>query len=63
MALTVKALKEGKVIAKCVLMLDEMYLQKSTEYDSGSIIGQDANGEFTGLPEVSINGEMVKQEI
>ena len=43
-------LKEEKVSADCVLMLDEMYLQKSTEYHSGSIIGQDANGEFyTGI--------------
>ena len=76
-------LKEEKVSADCVLMLDEMYLQKSTEYHSGSIIGQDANSEFyTGIlafmivglkksiqyvikacPGVSINGEMVMQEI
>ena len=65
-------LKEEKVSADCVLMLDEMYLQKST-----------ASGKFyTGIlsfiivvlkksipylikvcPEVSINGEMVKKEI
>ena len=72
-------LKEEKVSADYVLMLDEMYLQTSTEYQSGSNIGQYANGEFytgklafmiVGLkiypkacPEVSINGEMAKQEI
>ena len=76
-------LKEEKVSADCVLMLDEMYLQKSTEYHGGSIFGQDENGQFyngilafmiVGLkksipyvikacPGVSINGEMVKQEI
>ena len=39
-------LKEGKISADCVLMLDEMYLQKSSEYHGGGIIGQDEKAEF-----------------
>ena len=74
---------EGKISEDVVLMLDEMYLQKSTEFQNGNVIGKDETGKFykgilvfmiVGLtnstlcvvkacPEVSINGDMVRQEI
>ena len=38
--------RRGKISAGCTLMLDEMYLQKSSEYHGGSMIGQDDNGYF-----------------
>ena len=48
--LSIKAIqflqREGKISAGCTLMLDEMYLQKSSEYHGGSMIGQDDNGYF-----------------
>ena len=75
--------EEGKIREDVELMLDEMYLQKSTEFQNGNMIGKDETGEFykgilvlmiVGLknstpcvvkacPEVSINGDMVRQEI
>ena len=39
-------LKEEKISADCVLMLDEMFLQKSADDHSGSFVGQNENGEF-----------------
>ena len=79
--------EEGKISEDVVLAfhqwLDGMYLQKSTEFQNGNMIGKDETGEFykgilvfmiDGLknstpcvvkacPEVSINGDMVRQEI
>ena len=47
---SVKAIKllqeEGKISKDCVLMLDEMYLQKEADYHSGSMTGQDEAGKF-----------------
>ena len=39
-------LEEGKVDPDCILMLDEMYLQKCSEYSSGKYVGLDKNGNF-----------------
>ena len=39
-------LKEEKISVDCVLMLDEMYLQKSVDYHNGSLVGQNENGQF-----------------
>ena len=75
--------EEGKKSENVVLMLDEMYLQKSNEFHNGNVIGKDETGEYykgilvfmiVGLknstpcvvkacPEVSINGDMARQEI
>ena len=48
--LSIKAIqflqREGKISAGCTIMLDEMYLQKSSEYHGESMIGQDDNGYF-----------------
>ena len=30
----------------CVLILDEMYLQKSSEYNGGKYVGLDEDGKF-----------------
>ena len=38
--------EEGKISEDVVLMLDEMYLQKSTEFQNGNVIGKDETGEF-----------------
>ena len=38
--------EEGKVDSDCILMLDEMYLQKCSEYSSGKYVGLDKNGNF-----------------
>ena len=43
-----KFLRETDKISKnIVLMADEMYLQKSSQYQSGEYVGTDANGNFT----------------
>ena len=43
-----KALKilheQGKISKDCVLMVDEMYLQKATHYHSGEYVGADEDG-------------------
>ena len=38
--------EEGKVSEDVVLMLDEMYLQTSTEFQNGNVVGKDDTGEF-----------------
>ena len=49
--LSIKAIqflrRKGKISAGCPFMLDEMYLQKSSEYHGGSMLGQDDNGYFS----------------
>ena len=44
----VKALKilheQGNISKDCVLMVDEMYLQKATQYHSGEYVGADEDG-------------------
>ena len=43
-------LNEGSISADVILMSDEMYLQKSTQYHSGEYIGADSNGDlFSGI--------------
>ena len=37
---------EGKMNSDCVLILDEMYLQKSSEYHGGKSVGLDEDGRF-----------------
>ena len=49
-----KALKSmldnGKVDPDCLLLIDEMYLQKGVQYQGGSLVGADENGElYTGI--------------
>ena len=42
-----KALKivhEGSPFCECILMIDEMYLQKSSQYQSGEYVGVDEDG-------------------
>ena len=45
---SLKALKllceGGKISKDCVMMVDEMYLQKSTQYQSGEYVGADSEG-------------------
>ena len=38
--------EEGKMNSDCVLILDEMYLQKSSEYHGGMYVGLDGDGKF-----------------
>ena len=50
----IKALKllleNGKVSSDCVLLVDEMYLQKGVQYHGGSLVGVDKAGElYTGI--------------
>ena len=50
----IKALKllmeTGKVSADCVLLVDEMYLQKNMQYHGGSFIGADDDGNlYSGI--------------
>ena len=33
--------KEGSLFCDCILMIDEMYLQKSSQYQSGEYVGVD----------------------
>ena len=43
-------LKEGCISADVILMSDEMYLQKSTQYHGGEYVGADSNGDlFSGI--------------
>ena len=43
-------LNNGKVDPDCVLLIDEMYLQKGVQYQGGSLVGADENGElYTGI--------------
>ena len=37
---------EGKTSKDVVLLVDEMYLQKSSEYHGGRMVGKDEDGEF-----------------
>ena len=39
-------LQEGKVSSDLVLLIDEMYLQKSVQYNDGKLIGKDGKGDF-----------------
>ena len=47
---SVDAIKAAKILDKqcisddCVLLIDEMYLQKSAQYHGGNLLGQDENG-------------------
>ena len=36
--------KQGKISKNCVLMVEEIYLQKATQYHSGEYVGADENG-------------------
>ena len=36
--------EQGKISKDCVLMVDEMYLQKATQYHSGEYVGADEDG-------------------
>ena len=43
-------LNEGSISADVILMSDQIYLQKSTQYHSGKYIGADSNGDlFSGI--------------
>ena len=49
-----KALKllheKGRISKDCVMMVDEMYLQKCVQYSNGEYIGEDFNGDlFKGI--------------
>lgn len=37
-------LKKQSVSSNCVLIIDEMYLQKSVQYHTGGFVGQDEEG-------------------
>ena len=45
---SIKALKilrqNGKILNDCILMADEMYLEKATQYHSGEYVGADDEG-------------------
>ena len=45
---SIKALKilreNGKISNDCILMVDEMYLEKATQYHSGEYVGADDEG-------------------
>ena len=50
----IKALKlmlhNEQISSDCVLLIDEMYLQKGVEYHGGSLVGADRDGElYTGI--------------
>ena len=63
----------GRISEDVILMIDEMYLQKSEEYHGGEIVGYDEEGKlYKGLvgfmiiksiPETKIEGEWLKEEI
>ena len=43
-------LKNNSISGDCVMLIDEMYLQKSVEYHSGDLMGQDEDGNlFKGI--------------
>ena len=43
-------LQEGKISADCILIFDEMYLQKGTQYQGGKLLGADELGRlFKGI--------------
>ena len=56
-------LQYGKISSDCVLLVDEMYLQKGLQYHGGSLVGADENGElYTGVVTfviVGINNEKI----
>ena len=39
-------LESNKVSSDCILMIDEMYLQKAAQYQDGDYVGADENGEL-----------------
>ena len=39
-------LRQEKVDSQCMLLIDEMYLQKSCQYHGGKVYGKDEHGEF-----------------
>jgi hypothetical protein len=39
-------LENGSISADCVVLIDEMYLQKGVQYHGGSLIGADDDGNF-----------------
>ena len=47
----VKLLREkGEILTDCILMVDEMYLQKATQYQGGEYVGADEEGNlFKGI--------------
>ena len=47
----VKLLREkGEISTDCILMVDEMYLQKATQYQGGEYVGADEEGNiFKGI--------------
>ena len=43
-------LQNGSLSSDCVLMVDEMYLKKSSEYHGGNYVGESSNGQlFKGI--------------
>ena len=43
-------LEKEEVSSDCVLLVDEMHLQKGMQYHGGSLVGADENGElYTGV--------------
>ena len=77
-----KALKtvheKGSFSCDCILMIDEMYLQKSAQYQSGEYVGVDEEGIITfmvvglkqsipfvvqAIPEVIFNGHWLVEKI
>ena len=43
---SLKVLLQEKVDSQCMLLIDEMYLQKSCQYHVGKVYGKDEHGEF-----------------
>ena len=39
-------IKNGSISGDCVLMVDEMYLKKASQYHGGNYIGEDSSGEL-----------------
>lgn len=55
-------LQEGAISSDVILMSDEMYLQKSTQFHSGKYIGSNSDGElFSGIVVFMIVG--LKQSV
>ena len=50
-------LEKGHLSQDCILLVDEMYLQKRTQFHSGEYIGANENDErYKGIMVVIING-------
>ena len=52
-------LENGRICSDCVLMVDEMYLKKSSQYHGGNYVGEDENGDlYKGIVVFMIVGLM-----